>query len=542
MRFSVGALAAAALAAAAPSCGDIPEANELPVAGFIEGSVLYSGPMPCTENGRVVGNAIVLLFDERLLPPPEGLATRSVRFATVPGDVLFQSIADQLPASPDGSRLCPDPNTAPRVTVTGAFDISPVDPGAYQLRGFFDYDGDFHPAFRFSNLPTLGDVTGGAIANATAALAGATPIFTRIEVGDRQDDGTYTIPPNGVRLSGLSVNLARPTPFQRPYGHVAAVQPPVAGQATPPAPINYPTVIELPADFQIVDANRLVAQNSLFNLRIRSGVRPDERDAAKASPFFFHVDTPGKFVTYWWDANRDGVVDEFDRVVGSPGAKALAPIVSFTKLDPSDPIRRTTQAAPRILTSAVIAAPDGTLAGLIASVPTTPTAVDEIVAVIRPTAICIPDPVDRNGETLIVTPAEFDTKNEPVVPEPDVLKGDLAGQLRRRADLMSIAYECLPPGDFAMNIVYETGQAWTTPNESGVCMPRENATGDNAGCTQVGSPNVGRPRLESQSFTFRIGTPANAARCYERASEKFKALCLTPAERRLFDERRLWPE
>ncbi|RYE84888.1 MAG: hypothetical protein EOO75_17585, partial [Myxococcales bacterium] len=41
------------------ACGDIPIENELPPSGVIEGAVVYTGPLPCTQRGHVLGAALL---------------------------------------------------------------------------------------------------------------------------------------------------------------------------------------------------------------------------------------------------------------------------------------------------------------------------------------------------------------------------------------------------------------------------------------------------------------------------------------------------
>ena len=41
--------------------------------------------------------------------------------------------------------------------------------GAYQIRGFFDYDGNFNPFFSVTNIPTAGDIGGGAFVDPVRA-------------------------------------------------------------------------------------------------------------------------------------------------------------------------------------------------------------------------------------------------------------------------------------------------------------------------------------------------------------------------------------
>src|SRR5580704_16548529 len=68
------ALVAGAVAVQACNNTAVPDdsiaGNQLTPAGVIQGNVVYNGPPPCTQNGQVVGNAIILVFDRRNPPPP----------------------------------------------------------------------------------------------------------------------------------------------------------------------------------------------------------------------------------------------------------------------------------------------------------------------------------------------------------------------------------------------------------------------------------------------------------------------------------------
>ncbi len=121
--------------------------------GRIEGSVVVLG--------AARGNAVVFLYDEEALPPPQG-AGRPISFAFVPSAALF---------GPDGAPGDTGPFTAP-------FVFSLVPQGRYQLRGFLDRDGcqpsgvcraaDFIPWYSVTAEPNAGD-WGGAAVDATGA-------------------------------------------------------------------------------------------------------------------------------------------------------------------------------------------------------------------------------------------------------------------------------------------------------------------------------------------------------------------------------------
>jgi hypothetical protein len=65
---------------------------------------------------------------------------------------------------------------------------------------------------------------------------------------------------------------------------------------------------------------------------------------------------------------------------------------------------------------------------------------------------------------------------------------------------VTIVQGCLPPGRFAPNLVYPTGQAWTVPNESGSCSPLEGTLDDKTSSPTCASDagGTGRTVLLSQ--------------------------------------------
>jgi len=140
--------------------------------GGLEGTVTYSGPLPCTESQHVVGAAILEVFNTQLLPPPEGLGTTAASLAVVAGDDLFAGVQDRLTFNADGSRWCPAASAAP-VTVSGSWTAAPlcgIGPdatqcysGEYEVRGFYDLAGTFQPGLIVDRLPVKGDIGGGAI-------------------------------------------------------------------------------------------------------------------------------------------------------------------------------------------------------------------------------------------------------------------------------------------------------------------------------------------------------------------------------------------
>ncbi len=455
-------------------------------AGVIAGSVTYAGPPPCTEDGHVVGAAILLAFDVQALPPPEGLGTQPLGVAVVSGDTLFAGVRSQLPFAEDGSRVCADGAT---MNASAPYDLGPLGAGKYQVRAFYDHDGDFLPTFSLFNLPSAGDVGGGAIDNLAEVAAGAAERFTEIAVGTPTGDG-YTMPSTGVLVEGVPVTLGQVLPLERPQFHLRGVLDEVYGNGDP-------TAVVVPADYQLQvfdPADPVATEAAFLRLQLGAGVAPEDRDAASGSPFFF-PDAPT--LTYArFDANGDGVVDALDSIPETSLIPALQPVALLSKLteDPLVPQR------PAVLLQGVTLL-DGLLATAAAPVDLQQ-ARDEVLVALRPAVLCI-DPLRPSEPGVLVNTHPTDAAGNVLIPDEAALEASLSAQFGRP---IYLAIGCLPQGSYAINLVYDTGQAWSVPNEAGICGPGEALSGDGNACGT-------RPRLSSQSVVVQIGAPVDPAYC-----------------------------
>ncbi|MRG98353.1 hypothetical protein [Polyangium spumosum] len=478
-------------------------------AGVIDGTLTYSGPPPCTQNGHVVGAAVVLAFEKRLLPPPSGLGTGPASLDAIPGDVLFGSIRDKLVFDKDGALRCPDA-MAPHVTASGTWTIAPLSGGTYQIRGFYDRDGDFNPAFSISNLPTAGDVGGGAIDNAAEVLMGAAPKYTEVEVGEPDGTGKLVVPPTGTRVVGVGVTLGQVLPLERPVFYPSSVDDSVAGNMDPRR-------VTVPSDFEF--ATFPPTDASFIRIKLAAGVAPEEVDNAAKTPFFLPVkDPPAAIYMAIEDVNRDGVIDTQDHITESPFVPQLYPTSVFSKIVSSrlaNDKRIETQARPRVIMQGI------TLLGDLATtamqmppampdpmnpVPPFQSFQPEVTVAVRPAAICI-DPVDTSKKGVFVLSRKTAADGTPIVADEEILKLGLAARFGRPFD---VVYGCLPEGQYSMNLVYPTGQAWSLPNEAGVCASAEPQSSDGKSCQGVPNP---RPRLVSQDAMLTVGPPKDAAYC-----------------------------
>jgi hypothetical protein len=507
-RYPAGLVALSLLAAAAAAGCDSPETFiPLPAlggaAGVLEGALTYSGPPPCTEGGHIVGAAIVLGFDKRLLPPPEGLGSLPTSIDVISGDELFAGIRDQLPVGDGGALRCPEANAAP-VTVTGTWVLSPLSSGTYQVRGFYDLDGDFDPAFLIANLPTQGDIGGGAIDNAAEVLEGKPPRYREITLGTADASGALVIPEKGARVGGIAVTLGLPLPLERPIFHVADA-------LGPDDAMLDPNGVVMPADFrmQLFNDTDPETEKSFIRLRLNAGVPEAERIAAQASPFFLPVGNSLKISYSRQDVNGDGKRDGKDTIVDSALIPSLFPLSIFSKLPEASSLGA--QSAPTIILQGITL-----YKSLIDTVafPDTQRAESDVLVALRPATLCLDPAKPERGGVLVVS-WETDSMGHKLISDErkPVVEAALSEQFGRK---ITVEYGCLPQGRYSMNLVYGTGQAWTLPNEAGVCAPSEASSA--GACGQ-------RPRLASQDVALTIGPPDDQGYCDQHPTP---ALCSVP--------------
>lgn len=459
--------------------------------GVIDGTATYVGPAPCTRNGKILGAAAILAFDDRLLPPPEGLGTTAASLDVIPGEVLFDGIRDQLAFTKDGTTACGDPGSP--VTVSGSWAVGPFNAGTYQIRGFYDKYGDFDPAFSISNLPTKGDIGGGAIENASAVLKGAAPVYREIELGVRGTDGELRIPDKGVKVSGVSVTLGLPLPLERPMFHSKEVKD-ASGKNKDPKNVT------MASDFQIKvfsPADIAGTESSFIRMIFGAGLPAAETVPAQEPPFSLPLSNP--FLLYTrQDVNGDGKIDQADHVVESALIPSLFPVAAFVKLN--DGARIGSQVSPTVLLQGLTLYKD--LLSTATAPPNLNAPSESVIVALRPAVVCIDTNDPKKRGVLLLTHPDDSKKNVLIAEDQEEsVKQSLVTLFGRPFD---IKYGCLPQGDYSMNLVYGTGQAWTVPNEAGVCAPSEKEGG-----TTCGS----RPRLVSQDVTLKIGKPSDAAYC-----------------------------
>lgn len=518
------ALLAAVLGLPLPAlagCGDpavfIPLQNISGPAGVIDGTVTYAGPAPCTQDGKILGAAVILAFEEKLLPPPEGLGTTAASLDVIPGEVLFAGVRSQLAFAPDGKRVCGDPGTP--LTVSGNWAVGPFPAGTYQIRGFYDRTGDFDPGFSISNLPTKGDVGGGAIENAAEVLQGAAVKYQSIPLGEPGDDGALAIPEEGFRVSGVAVTLGLPLPLERPVFHATEVLD-ESGLNTDPAKVT------MASDYQFEEfstSNPNVTEKSFLRMKLGAGLpatalstyaNKTEADLAAAAPF--QIPTKDPFLLYSrQDVDGDGKITSADHVPDSALLPALFPVAVFVKLN--DGARIGSQVSPTIVLQGLTIYKSLFATATASATLSAPSS--EVVVGVRPAVVCI-DTNDPAKKGVLLTSHPDDKVGNVLIADDQVegVKKSLFGIFKRDFD---IRYGCLPQGAYSMNLVYGTGQAWTVPNEAGVCAPSEEPADNGQTCGT-------RPRLASQDVVLTIGAPSDGQYCKDNPTP---AECLpAPAE------------
>ena len=459
-----------------------------PAQGVIRGTLTYVGPRPCTQDRRVVGNAVILAFDRKNPPPPLGLATAAVNFAVVPGDTLFAN----EPRTRSAKVSCPPTNEL--VSVSSPFTMSPLAGGSYVLVAFYDRGGRFLPQFRYRNQPEAGDMAGGYVDVREAELnrnnPSYVPTYLPVDVGVAGPDGTFAIPSQGALTDNVPVTIGQTVNTNRPYFFPEGAQDPAQVTPTPANPSGdskYVPVITMTQDYQVLavpDAANIETltryEQSFRAVNLAYGVPNDERVDATS------LDKPFGLPLEPLPPEGRGGLLVFGRGTSIPESSripALWPLFTFRKLqdDPkheSDPQSLAFQGgakAPTVLIQGITLLDESlvkTVAGPVPASPAVPTLRGRVKVLVRPSALCIDaQRADKGG--ILVTPHftgksanQAETGDRPLVDEARVKQGfgKLVAEVRRG---------CLPLGRYAMAAVYPSGQVWSVPNEAGGCAPLE---------------------------------------------------------------------
>ncbi|HZO13691.1 MAG TPA: hypothetical protein VFB62_10540, partial [Polyangiaceae bacterium] len=234
---------------------------------------------------------------------------------------------------------------------------------------------------------------------------------------------------------------------------------------------------------------------SFVRLTLTAGVPADEQAAASNNPFFLPVSGATLF-TSRQDVNRDGVRDDQDHIPETALVPALLPLAVLTRLEDGSSL--SAQSSPSIILQGVTLFDD--LLGTVGTAPDLAEARANVVVALRPAVLCI-DTADPFKEAVLLNTHPDDATGTTLIEDEPALEATLAQQFGRS---VRIEYGCLPEGRYAMNLVYDSGQAWTVPNEGGVCAPEEAPTDGMCGI---------RPRLVSQGVVVTIGAPRDPGYC-----------------------------
>jgi hypothetical protein len=366
-------------------------------------------------------------------------------------------------------------------------------------------------------------------------LLGAEPVYRVITLGTPDSSSTsapsyYDIPSSGSNIEGIAVTLGLPLPLGLPifYPSEVTYSPLVCGTGGtvtmgPANTVMNPTTITMPSDYLLPTfdpGNPTGTEQSLIRVSLASGVMgPTEVAVASAPPFNLPVTSPAPFQYSWQN-------DAF--TAASSLVPSLFPLSIFSKLSSSD---LTPQASPAVIIQGLTIYKDlltTVLWGQGAMPATaTPTASQVLVGV-TPAVLCL-DPTDFGPNataTLVVTHLTDCSGNMILTDEPGTINS-LAQQFGRKPANVSVVEACLPQGRYAMNLVYGTGQAWTDPNEAGVCQagePEMMVSGKPM-CVAGGPPTAERGLLGSQDVVLTIGPPSDPSYCAQSMHQTPAACC-----------------
>jgi hypothetical protein len=522
----------AGVANAVGACEAVPVDNErsdnrlFAARGVIRGTVSYSGPHPCSRDGHIVGDAVLLVFDAKNPPPPAGLASTAVNFVTVSGDRLFAN----EPRHPGKELYCPKEQGVVENTFASApFELAPLDGGAYLLQSFFDATGHFLPTFKFRNLPEAGDIGGGYVDAIDAAKhlgdPSYAPVFKVIEVGVPVPSSPasaavprYAIPPTGFVADNIAVTLGAPIALPRPYFYPAGAE--VPDEASAPVLVMTQDHHVLANPFAPSSVSVATFQASFKAIRLNAGVPAAELAAATdpTKAFRLQIAPPPTGGLFVWT----GSASIPETASQPPHVPMLWPLAVFAKLaDAPNPQGLTPQGSaelPVVVIQGITLNDDDIFTTALAPPPRGPTpdtAKDHVTVLVRPSVLCFdPRKIDLGG--LLVTPhltGQSADPNEKPLEKPLFIEQDI---LAANKLIRAVKRGCLPLGKYGINLVYPTGQAWTTPNEIGSCAPTEGVSDSNADPAACSSKP--RPVLQSQGHRAVI-------QIVEPTTEEGQSLC-----------------
>jgi hypothetical protein len=542
--------------------------------GVIRGTVSYQGPRPCSRNGHIVGSALLLVFDRRNPPPPDGAAATAANFVAVTGDVLFASeprfTGSDLYCPVAAGFTQPIAASAPfdLAPLDGAsYEVRAF----YDYTGNFLPEFAIRNLPERGDIAGGAIDTADALKPVNAGNPNYRPLFVPIDVGVAQPIPpsatagtipTFVIPDSGFIADDVTVTIAAPLPTTRPYFYaqgedvefddgqgglpstvVQSSDAPATNMNGIPLAVemdpNTLPVLTIPEDIGVFAPPAVPTPQSLNHfesafphLRLVWGVPSAEQAAAVAAPFGMQVapfGPPGAGLLVFQDAALDPATQSYvaRQIPEGGGVPQLWPQVVLERLPDPGAIGPQPTVLIQGITLAGSPGADSLLATVGASLMgqlfdatqgSPRVAVqDHVTVMIRPSAVCLP-PSGPPGTLVTPRPlanaADVDCSSGSCVPtgaaDQPIAPLDLLSVPAVAALVSSAAPGCLPRGRYAINVVYPDGQAWTVPNEAGVCSGNEGAT-DYAGLTCTLEP---RPVLYSQGARAVVEVVAGAAPAY----------------------------
>jgi hypothetical protein len=252
---------------------------------------------------------------------------------------------------------------------------------------------------------------------------------------------------------------------------------------------------------------------------LQPSVPEAERATGAAPPLSLQTVEPYTKFYLTPSLNPDGSIRSVPEKSSIPIAD-LFPQVLFARLDERDTSGLTAQASPAVVINGLVT--DKSVLNTTVNAwkkKSGPQAADELTVNMRPSAICL-DPLDPRSPVTVVTPSIKALNGEAAIDDLPDLRAKIAARFGRQAGEVRIVEGCLPPGSYAINLVYGTGQAWTMPNEAGICQgPLEQPGG--IGCIQQGQP--GRPLLASQQARVWVAGQQTSGYCAGIAGQASQA-------------------
>jgi hypothetical protein len=358
----------------------------------------------------------------------------------------------------------------------------------------------------------------------------------------------FTMPADGFVADNVTVTVGQVLPFPRPYFYPqgsdvsydatskSVQQGPPSISGTPskldqgsldlgPGNTSYAPILTIPQDLEVYAPPQVINKANVDNwetryphLTIVGGLPAAEASKATSLSEPFHFQAASLHL--WQNASLSTATQSWTplEIPEGFGVPQLWPLVVLTKLidDPkhvADPASLTQQGsatAPVVIIQAITLYGTASLyqtmqaaqgGGLFESTGRPKVFVEnQVTALLRPNVICFDslfDPKQPDKRGLIVGPyklglsADLPTgkPNTPIAPPTIFVNPQVAALVQPHP-----IEACMPPGRYAINLIYPDGQAWTVPNEAGACSGTEGSTNYATLTCSVG----GRSVLRSQ--------------------------------------------